>query len=257
MMHRSSNESKSEGEANIAFTMRTTSDNEKLMRTSGGVLQGNAVKRVQPSYPAVAKAAGAQGPVQVQVTIGTDGHVVDATVISGHPLLRDAAIEAARQWQFKPTELSGAAVKVQGTLTFNFTLRDSKENETPTITNSVAGPGVPMALQIPKPVTETLGEQMFDGIKAVGTRSVTTIPAGQIGNERPLEITFERWYSPELQTVLLTRQSDPRFGENTFKLVNIVRSEPAKSLFEIPSDYTMSAEPTFNRRVLPPPPPNQ
>ncbi len=108
-----------------------------------------------------------------------------------------------------------------------------------------------MIQQLPKPVTESLGEQMFDGIKAVGTRSVTTIPAGQMGNEKPLEIVFEKWYSPDLQTVLMTRQSDPRFGENTYKLVNIVRKDPAKSLFEVPSDYTSSGlqERTFNWKV--------
>src|SRR5262249_42042380 len=155
----------------------------------------------------VAKAAGVQGTVQVQVTIGTDGHVTDATAISGHPLLRDAAIEAARQWEFKPTDVSGTAAKVQGTLTFNFTLRDSKEGD-PAPALSVAAAGVPMTMQLPKPVTESLGEQMFDGIKAEGTRSVTTIPAGHMGNEKPLEIVFERWYSPDLQTVIMTRQSD-------------------------------------------------
>src|SRR5262249_58851105 len=119
----------------------------------------------------VTREAGAEGTVQVQVVSGNDGHVTDATAISGHPLLRDAAVEAARQWVFKPTELSGSAVKVQGTLTFNFTLRDSKEGDAPTITNQLAGPGVPMTMQLPKPVTESLGEQMFDGIKAEGTRS--------------------------------------------------------------------------------------
>ncbi len=95
----------------------------KKITVSGGVLQGSAVKRVQPPYPPIAKAARAAGAVQVQVTIGEDGRVIDAAVVSGHPLLRDAAVQAARQWVFKPTELSGVPVKVQGVLTFNFTLQ--------------------------------------------------------------------------------------------------------------------------------------
>jgi len=86
---------------------------------------------------------------------------------------------------------------------------------------------------------ESLGEQLFDGVKAEGTRTTITIPAGEIGNERAIEMIMERWYSSELQTVVMTRHSDPRFGETVYKLVNINRSEPAKYLFEVPADYTV------------------
>ena len=86
---------------------------------------------------------------------------------------------------------------------------------------------------------ENLGKQTIEGVEAEGTRSTITIPAGEIGNERPIEIVSERWYSPELQMVVMTRHSDPRTGEMTYKLTNINRTEPAKSLFEVPSDYTI------------------
>jgi len=95
----------------------------KKITVSGGVLQGKAIKRVPPPYPPIARAARAAGAVQVQVTISEDGRVIEASVISGHPLLRDAALQAARQWVFQPTELTGVPVKVQGVLTFNFTLQ--------------------------------------------------------------------------------------------------------------------------------------
>jgi periplasmic protein TonB len=95
----------------------------KQIKVSGGVLQGSALKRVQPTYPPIAKAARAAGAVQVQVTISEEGRVIAADVVSGHPLLKDAALQAAKQWVFKPTELSGVPVKVQGVLTFNFTLQ--------------------------------------------------------------------------------------------------------------------------------------
>jgi TonB family protein len=88
---------------------------------------------------------------------------------------------------------------------------------------------------------ESLGRQTIEGVEAEGTRSTVTIPAGEIGNERPIEIVNERWYSSELQTVVMTRQSDPRFGEASYRLTNIDRSEPAKSLFEVPTDYTIKA----------------
>ncbi len=95
----------------------------KIHKVSGGVIQGNAIRKPAPPYPPIAKAARAQGAVQVQVTISEEGRVIDAQVVSGHPLLREAALQAARQWVFKPTELSGVPVKVQGVLTFNFTLQ--------------------------------------------------------------------------------------------------------------------------------------
>ena len=86
---------------------------------------------------------------------------------------------------------------------------------------------------------EDLGKQMIEGVEAEGTRTTVTIPAGEIGNERPIEIVSERWYSPELQLVVMTRHSDPRSGEMTYKLTNINRTEPARSLFEVPPDYTI------------------
>jgi len=88
-------------------------------------------------------------------------------------------------------------------------------------------------------VKEPLGKQTIEGIEAEGTRTTITIPAGEIGNERAIEIVSERWYSPELQLVVMTRHIDPRSGETTYKLTNINRGEPAKSLFEVPAGYTV------------------
>lgn len=90
-----------------------------------------------------------------------------------------------------------------------------------------------------KGVVESLGKQTIEGVEAEGTRSTVTIPAGEIGNELPIKIVSERWYSPELQTVLMTKRSDPRTGENVYRLTNINRSEPARALFEVPADYTV------------------
>ena len=85
--------------------------------------------------------------------------------------------------------------------------------------------------------TESLGKQMIEGVEAEGVRSVITIPEGQIGNDRPIEIVSERWDSPALQTVVLSKHNDPRFGETVYRLTNINRAEPARSLFEAPTDY--------------------
>lgn len=93
------------------------------MRVSGGVLNGNAIKKVQPGYPREALAARATGAVQVAITVSEEGKVIEANAVSGHDLLREAAVNAARQWTFKQTEISGVPVRVQGILTFNFTLQ--------------------------------------------------------------------------------------------------------------------------------------
>jgi hypothetical protein len=100
-------------------------------------------------------------------------------------------------------------------------------------------------------VKEQLGKQNIEGVEAEGTRTTITIPAGEIGNERAIEIVSERWYSPELQLVVMTRHSDPRFGETTYKLTNINRTEPAKSLFEVPAGYTIKEGPQFGPAVGP------
>jgi TonB family protein len=94
----------------------------KIVRKAGGVLQGSAVKRVNPSYPEIAKQAQVSGSVVVEIVVDEEGNVIAAKALSGHPLLRDAAVEAARQWQFTPTQLQSESVKVVGTLTFNFNL---------------------------------------------------------------------------------------------------------------------------------------
>lgn len=89
------------------------------------------------------------------------------------------------------------------------------------------------------PVVEQLGTQVIEGVVAEGVRSTMTIPAGTIGNERPINVVSERWTSPDLKVIVQSRQSDPRFGETTYRLTNIVRAEPPAALFEVPPDFTV------------------
>jgi len=98
--------------------------------------------------------------------------------------------------------------------------------------------------------TEKLGTQVIEGLEATGTRTTVTIAAGAIGNERPIEIVSERWYSPELQAVVLSTHRDPRFGDNTYRLTGIQRVEPDKSLFEVPADYTVKEGPPEHGNVF-------
>ena len=80
----------------------------------------SATHRVDAEYPPLAQAARISGSVVVEVTIDEAGLVSSARAISGHPLLKDSAVNAARQWRFTPTMLAGVPTKVVGTLTFNF-----------------------------------------------------------------------------------------------------------------------------------------
>jgi hypothetical protein len=85
--------------------------------------------------------------------------------------------------------------------------------------------------------TEDLGSQTMEGIQVNGVRTTRTIPVGEIGNNRPISIVTEVWTSPDLKTIVYSKRTDPRMGEQTFQLTNIVRSEPDESLFSVPADF--------------------
>lgn len=103
-----------------------------------------------------------------------------------------------------------------------------------------------------KAVKVDLGTQTIEGVPAQGTRTTRTIPAGAVGNEQPIVITTETWYSPDLKVLVLSKTSDPRIGETTYKLTNIQRSEPPADLFQVPADYTVKDQPgnTFFYREI-------
>jgi len=85
--------------------------------------------------------------------------------------------------------------------------------------------------------TESLGSQTMEGVVANGVRTTRIIPAGQIGNDRPISIVTEVWTSADLKTIVSSKRNDPRMGEQTFRLTNIVRAEPDPSLFTVPADF--------------------
>jgi hypothetical protein len=87
---------------------------------------------------------------------------------------------------------------------------------------------------------ESLGTQVIEGVNAEGTRNVQTIEAGAIGNDRPISITSENWYSPDLKMTVMTKRSDPRTGEETFRVTNIQRGEPGSYLFQPPAGYQIN-----------------
>jgi hypothetical protein len=93
------------------------------------------------------------------------------------------------------------------------------------------------------PQTENLGTSLIEGVLAEGKRTHMVIPPGQAGNDKPIEVAAETWYSPDLKMTIVTRNFDPRLGETVFKLTNISRAEPARTLFEVPAGYTVNEGP--------------
>jgi hypothetical protein len=92
----------------------------------------------------------------------------------------------------------------------------------------------------PAPVNEksqSLGKETIAGVSADGARTSSEIPAGAMGNERPIEVVNERWFSPELQIVLRSKRSDPLLGDTEYTVTKLERGEPPRSLFEVPADY--------------------
>ena len=86
---------------------------------------------------------------------------------------------------------------------------------------------------------QPLGTRQIEGLETVGTRRVEVIPVGRIGNDRPIEITDERWESPALSILVQSRHSDPRTGIVEYRLASVSRAEPSHDLFVVPSDYTV------------------
>lgn len=85
--------------------------------------------------------------------------------------------------------------------------------------------------------TTSLGTKTISGLTVQGTRVTRTIPAGRIGNDKPIVITREQWYSPDLQMIVSSTRSDPQFGTTTYQLTNISRGEPSQTLFTVPAGY--------------------
>jgi hypothetical protein len=103
--------------------------------------------------------------------------------------------------------------------------------------------------------TESLGIETIGGVNAEGTRTTRTIAAGEIGNEKPITIVSERWYSPDMQMDVKSTHADPRFGNTTYTLSNIQRTEPAATLFAVPAGYTIEQGHRGKFVMNAPPPP--
>src|SRR5580693_5489542 len=194
-------------------TTETLADGNQIKQTSTGTIARDSQGRTRrdmtlPAFGAVAVA----GQAAPHVTFVNDP-------VAGTRYILEADTKTARQMPPPPDKSQ-------------FTRK----------AHNGGGPGAEAADK--ETVTTSLGTQTIGGVTAEGTRYTRTIPAGQIGNAKPIVIVSERWYSADLQMVVMTKRSDPRSGDTTFQMTSIARTEPAASLFQVPAGYTVAqAEP--------------
>ena len=173
------------------------------------------------------------GPSSFTMTSSADGPATITLNVNGVPLDEKAVAEAL------------AKAKASGSTQ---TITYERREVTTAVGSGGSGSGVGVGgaaggvfrIAPKKPEGESLGKQMMEGVNAEGTRYVSTIEAGAIGNDRPIQISSESWYSPDLQMVIMSKHSDPRTGDESFRVTNISRGEPAADLFQLPTGYQIT-----------------
>lgn len=210
--------------SNLRYSLNPTAKTAQKSRAQFGILEGTFFGTTAQAVSSAAKAQVAAAGAQAVATNAQKRAVEAAVAIGGQTLTPATRMEIDQV----NAERNARAGAVLGGFA----------------TTIVSGNGSSVVGYNPGK-TESLGTRDFEGVAAEGSRTVTTIPAGAIGNENPIEIVYERWYSKELQLTVYSRHTDPRFGEQIYRLTNISRNEPDRSLFAPPADYKIVSE-SFN-----------
>ncbi len=193
-----------------------------------------------PALPAPPPPAGAPGPnfiyhQQVTIQSAGPGGAVSTSTIGASPIIATAGIAGGG--------IGPVAIMAPGMAGPGMAVPDSNATF---VRNTLAGapsdPSLPQP-DLPQPNVEQLGSKLMSGVNATGTRTTFTIPAGQIGNDRPIAIVDERWFSSDLQVIVQSTHTDPRMGTTTYSLQNVSRAEPSPNLFQVPADYTITDAP--------------
>jgi hypothetical protein len=219
-------------------SVQTLADGNRIVQTSTGTTARDSLGRTRHDapLPAIGNMSPAHAPhlVVIQDPVGQASYTLDLT--------DKTAVK-------NPTPAIG--------LPMPLSLSTTAAAAGPTVSiRSFSGPAsveqvAPSAIAIRSGVfeeegksqTEDLGSKSLEGVNVTGVRTTRTIPAGQIGNDRPISIVTEIWTSPELKTIVYSKRSDPRMGDQTFALTNIVRAEPDPTLFLVPSDFKIQDTP--------------
>lgn len=240
----------------ISESIQTLADGNRIVHKSTATVyrDGEGRTRREQTLKAIGPYASAGDPPQttfINDPVAGVNYILDSRTRTA----RKVALPAFKRRSGDPVVVTteGAATKVRPR-DGEIKEAEIKEHKLRAIEESVivGGPGLPHG---PRPGAtfeylrtkpdpnntkkESLGKQTIEGVEAEGTRLTITIPAGEIGNELPMQIVSESWYSPELQTIIMSKHMDPRMGEHTYRLTNITLGEPARALFEVPADYTV------------------
>ncbi|MGB9245027.1 MAG: hypothetical protein WCC03_16875 [Candidatus Acidiferrales bacterium] len=214
-------------------SIQTLTDGNRIVQTSTGTTARDAQgrSRQDTALPAIGNLSAANAPhlVFIQDPVAQASYVLNLTD------------KTAQRLPMPPAPPAPPAGSPAPTVANAFFIQSGTGPATAAATMPMAPP---MALQRTivasdqdQVATEDLGSQTMEGIVVNGIRTTRTIPAGQIGNDKPISIVTEVWTSPDLKTVISSKRNDPRMGEQTFQLTNIVRAEPDPSLFAVPSDF--------------------
>ncbi|MFL6214195.1 MAG: hypothetical protein ACJ74J_09930 [Blastocatellia bacterium] len=234
----------------ITETIQTLADGNRIVRRTSASVYRDSEGRTRRD-----QTIGDVAPYATAMNEPSQMSLISDPVSGAHYTL-DARSKTARKMTFLPMKksLDGKDVIIERTAPMVLTPEQAAEGAVRAHVEVHASVGehlpLPRAGGMPadvatfnlktrEPKIEKLGKQMIEGIEAEGQRATISIPAGEIGNEQPIQIISESWYSPELQVTVMTRHSDPRMGETVYKLTSINRAEPPHSLFEVPSDYTV------------------
>lgn len=247
-------------------SVQTLADGNRIVRSSTGKIYRNSDGRVRREH------SGGSGGMMGSFYM-TSPRVSILSPAEGHKILLDSHEKTAKVIELEQAqkelviakaakaavdaERANAAVELKNKFEYDVRVREPM-----VVVESGGGSGMRIKSSSPDAEwtaatvggrydtrTEELGTRDFEGVSAEGSRRITTIPAGAIGNELPIETVYERWYSKELGMVVYSKNTDPRFGEQTYKLTNIVRAEPDSSLFSVPTEYRKIAEPTTLYRI--------
>lgn len=199
-----------------------------------------------------------QGRTRTETGPAGSARVVIQDPVAGFIAILDTVNKTADKLPAPPPPVANAAARVQKgrvvTQEFRTTASADSVGGNVAFTQRVAVPGSsplmigPVIAKIgspetgAKPVVEDLGTQNINGVSAAGRRTTLTIATGEIGNDRPIQVVGETWYSSDLQMLVKSSNSDARFGDTTYELTNINRAEPDPTLFQIPADYTLSSQ---------------
>jgi hypothetical protein len=226
-------------------SIQTLADGNRIVQSSNGETARDSQGRTRQdaAFPAIGNLSAANAPHVVFILdpVGQTSYTLNLTDKTAQKLSMPPAISASSGTAESGAVVSGAAGSTGlGASNVFFVQAGTAGPMNPP--PPLASPGIAMqkaiAVEEDSQInTEDLGAKTMEGILVNGVRTTRTIPAGEIGNENPITITTEVWTSPDLKTVIYSKRNDPRIGEQTFKLTNIVRAEPDGSLFTVPADF--------------------